>query len=64
MIDNNIKLAEIGELVSKGIAEVMPHTLCKGIWQSYHCRYVNSPGDAGCVLKHYCKNQADLMREG
>jgi hypothetical protein len=63
MIENT-KLAQIGELVNKGLVEVMPFTACKGKYQSNHCKSVNFPGGAGCVLKYYCKNQADLMREG
>lgn len=63
LIEQQNKLAELWQLVNQGVAEVMPHTACKGRYQSNHCNYVNAPGDAGCVLKYYCKNQADLMRE-
>lgn len=53
------KDAKLGKSVTKGVAEIMPHTACKGFYQSNHCRDVNND-KYGCVLKYYCDLQAEV----
>lgn len=54
--------AKIGRLVQQGITEVLPHTICKGEYQSPGCREVLKTEKHGCVLMYYCKEAGDANR--
>ncbi|WP_312560886.1 hypothetical protein [Anaerospora sp.] len=52
----------IGCLVQKGITEVLPHTSCKGEFNSIGCREVLKTNQHGCVLMYYCREGSNEDR--
>jgi len=52
----------IGYLVQRGITEVLPHTSCKGEFNSLSCREILKTNQHGCVLMYYCKEGFDENR--
>lgn len=54
------KEAETLHVLIKGITEVLPHSECKGLYQSPECQEIaKTKKPHGCVLKYYCKLKAE-----